>query len=424
MTRSRTTPVEISIEALADGVDEALLEEASSVCRWIRPPATWAGDRCGWDRTPPDVAGRTGIRALKFKGLGQAPRAGAPARLPSDEVFDRWPGQPPDPHFGIGADTEFRLLLGDPAPIGGLRLVGAHREYACARDLVASAVPSVHPILVAQYDGQLFDDGAGASPLGVAVTGSPVEHIHRASICIPAPGDTTIETHERSRVATALAVDVDPLESKSPLLLLAAVYRAFGASLAGFSAAGWYRYSGHPGNLVVDDDGRVLLVDLDSSRPADPNRPDLMQLEAARDGMSALYNLACTFFLPHTLDSILDDDLLENEPFSAFLDGWVGSPSAEHEAIGRAIALYVVESRTQLRHFGAFLRSPTEAGSHLYRHVRHDRDLTFIWLYRIAFRLGRPTSGLSMAELDDRLLRFAGRERFERMLVLDAAPPR
>jgi len=370
---------------------------------------------------PTDVACRTGIRALKFKGLGQAPRAGDPARLPADEAYDRWPGQPPDPHFGIGEDKEFRLLLGDPAPVGGLRIVGAHREFDCARDLAASAVPSVHPILVAQYDGLVFDDGAEATPLGVAVTGSPVEHIHRASICVPSPGDTTIETRERTRLAAALSLDVDPRGSTSPLILLAAVYRSFGLSLAGFSSTGWYRYSGHPGNLVVDDDGRVLLVDLDSSRPCDPNRPDLIQLEAARDGMSALYNLACTFFLPHALDSILDGDLLENEPFSAFLDGWVGSTSAEHKAIGRAIAEYVVESRAQLRHFGAFLRSPTDAGGHLYRHVRHDRDLTFIWLYRIAFRLGRPTSGLSMAELDERLLRFAGRERFERMLVLEAA---
>jgi hypothetical protein len=201
---------------------------------------------------------------------------------------------------------------------------------------------------------------------------------------------------------------------------LAEVYRRLGTTLRAFSAAGWFRYSSHPANVVVGPTGQVILVDLDSCRKADPSRPDLWSLEAVRDGMSALYNLACSFFRPGTLDALTDDELAAREPFSAFLDGWDPDSAGANHGAGRAIAAYVIESRIRLREFSPFLRSAEPVAARLYRHVRHDRDLTFAWLYRMAFerRVRRPHPApvpFGLEALDERLLRFAGRARFERL---------
>jgi hypothetical protein len=98
--------------------------------------------------------------------------------------------------------------------------------------------------------------------------------------------------------------------------MVGAIYCRFGETLRRFAGAGWYRYSGHLGNLVVDDHGNVVLVDVDSSRPMDPATPDRSALEAVRDGMSALYNLACSFFRPGVLRDVADDELLLHEPLA------------------------------------------------------------------------------------------------------------
>jgi hypothetical protein len=76
-----------------------------------------------------------------------------------------------------------------------------------------------------------------------------------------------------------------------------------------------------------------------------------------------------------------------------------------------------------LREFAPFLRSPTVAGDRLLRHVSHDRDLTYSWLYRLAFaRQSDHADALplpfDLEELDARLLRFAGRPRVDQMLAL------
>ena len=123
---------------------------------------------------------------------------------------------------------------------------------------------------------------------------------------------------------------------------------------------------------------------------------------------------------PAVLDGIGDEDLIAGEPFSAFLDGWDPASAGANAQAGRAIARYAVASRERLRHFGDFLWSGSAAGEHLYRYVRHDRDLTFIWLYRLAYaRRWEHPAALAMPfgldKLDERLLRFAGRPRFEKM---------
>ena len=391
-----------------------LLALCERLCRWEMAPTSWCGGRAGWHEMPASLASEIGAEAIKLKGLGQAPSDEGVAALPADEPYDRWPGQAADPHFGIGADLEFVLLPGTAAPLGGISLEAALQELRCAQDLSQRGVPAVTAVAVFSYPGRVFTRGAQRVPLGVVVTASPVRSRLRCSAMLPQPG--ALAQAERARVAAVLG-----MEPESPALALtAAAYRSFGAALRGFSAAGWFRYSGHPDNFVLDQDGRAVLVDLDSCRQMSSVSTGAAALESVRDAMSALYNLMCSFFRPALLDAISDDELIACEPFSAFLDGWDPASAGANAVAGRAIARYAVASREQLRHFGAFLWSGSAAGEHLYRYVRHDRDLTFIWLYRLAYtrRCERPAAlpmPFGLAELDERLLRFAGRPRFEKM---------
>ena len=419
--------VPIATRRSNDVVSAEVLELCSRLCAWTEAPATWCGGRAAWHPLDGALAVGAGGAALKLKGLGVAPSGGEAARLPDATAYDRWPGQEPDPHFGIGADQEFRLVEGDPAPLGGLTLVNALREFDCATALAAHRVPAVRAVTVYEYSGQAMRHGTARLPLGVSITASALAGPARCSVALPGLGDDAAGHDELRRLASVLDRGTIEVTSVADRLgILGAVYRGFGTTLRGFAAAEWFRYSGHPDNLAVDDAGEVVLVDLDSCRAMDPGRMDLGALEAVRDGMSALYNLACSFFRPLVLAAVGDEELIAHEPFSLFLDGWDPETAGTNGSTGRAIARYVVAARARLRHFEPFLSAPTPAGRHLYRFVRHDRDLTFSWLYRMAFarRLLRPHAHplpFDLAALDDRLLRFAGRERFERLAALDIA---
>jgi hypothetical protein len=356
------------------------------------------------------------IRGLKLKGLGIAPHSSHEARIPSTEPYDRWDGQGPDPHFGIAPDLEFCLREGDPAPEGGMSLGAALREFQCSSELVAAGVAAVEPVAVLRYSDLRFLENDAYTPLGISVTGSPNAEDIRCSALLDDPGvsDAKLESIVRSIGLNP----IDPTDLEGRLGLLGESYARFGGSLRGFAAAGWYRYSGHPANVALRPDGEALLVDLDSCRAASAVGGDRAALEEVRDGMSALYNLACSFFRYPVRESVSDEVLIEAEPFSAFLDGWDPASAGSNALIGGAIARYVVSSRMRLRHFRKFLDAKEPESVHLYRFVRHDRDLTFSWFYRIAFerRLARPHAyemPFGLPDLDDRLLRFGGRPRFE-----------
>jgi len=400
-----------------------------AVAEWRQPPTYWSGGRAGWIVVPDHLAS-TRLRGLKFKGLGSPPSRAQPARIPSSDPYDRWDGQPSDPHFGISDDGEFCLREGDPAPVGGLCLESAVREQQCSRALVKAGVPTVAPIAAFSYDRLVFSSEGRRVPLAVSVTASPLHQDTRCSaiMTFEEPNERDDRTaRELDRVCQALGISASSSGAPGRLKILGAVYEALGRTLRAFSAAGWYRYSSHPGNVTIDQNGAALLVDLDSCRDMRLIKEERASLEAVRDGMSALYNLSCTFYSSEALLHIDDASLVDNEPFSGFLAGW--DPSAEHRtnrADGRAIAQYVVAARARLRHFAAFLESDLPAATHLYRYVRHDRDVTYCGLMRLLARrrLQRPTDlplPYDGAELDLRLRRFAGYERFERLGELDGS---
>lgn len=404
-----------------DPAAEHLLALIDSVAAWRRPPSRWSGGRAGWI----DLADEALGRGIKLKGLGTPHDPEGRPGPPVDEHYDRWSGEPPDPHLGFEATGELCLLEGDPAPIGGLVLVGARREQACARSLTDAGVPCVRPAAAIRFDDLAFTHRGERHPLGLSATVCPVEHDHRTSVTVPFHHRSTEPegAAERARLRRALDLSEARDDAEAQLDLLAATYRAFGSTLRGFSAAGWYRYSGHPDNVAIDDDGRAVLVDLDSCRPTRDSPAGIAALEEVRDGMSALYNLSCAFYSSASVRDLDDAALVSHEPFSAFLDGWDPDSLGTNVEPGRALAAYVVAARRRLRRFARFLSSPSPEGEHLYRYVRHDRDLTFSWVFRQLYRrrLERPHAHpmpFGMPALDERLLRFAGRARFAELTRL------
>ena len=405
--------------------DPELAELCERLVGWRERPTAWIGGRCAWHVLEPELAARTGLHALKLKGLGTPPRDGGPAAPPTATLHDRWPGSTPDKHFGIGPDLEFWLADGDAAPSGGLGLRSAGRELDCAATLQHRGVASIVPVAQFRYDDLAFAGPHGQEPMGVAISGTLTDHRERCSLLVP--GWHRPSEEQRTGLARIAALlgrkDVDLDAPDVILAMLGEAYRSFGASLRGFADSGWYRYSGHPDNFSVDESGAAVLIDLDSCRVADPAKPEHAALEGVRDGMSGLYNVACAFFLPGAMRAVTDEILLQAEPFSDFLDGWDHASAGTNRATGQAIAHYVIEARTVLRRFSAFMEAPDPAAELLYRYIRHDRDLTFAWLYRMLYRRRIAEAGtalpFAMDELDARLLRFAGRPRFERMLVLE-----
>lgn len=404
-----------------------LLETIRGICSWQQEPSKWIGGRSACYLPPPGLARAVGVGAVKFKGLGLSAGATTPAQPPSNQLYDRWPNQEPDDHFGIGPDGEFLLAGGDPAPLGGLLMGGAAREIRCAEELSKCTRASILPLALFAYPERHLASVPGSTGmLGVAVTGTRTASTERCSALVPGwSPDSPTAPGVLAHSAVLLGFETPGSTGVCRRLqMLAEAYRRFGRALRAFAEAGWYRYSGHPGNIQLDDEGDVLLPDLDSSRPMRELTEDLAALEAVRDGMSGLYNLACTFFRPGVMDAVGDETLRVAEPFSAFLDGWdPGSPGTNDRAAA-AIVDYVIESRARLRKFEPFLRDGSDAGEHLYRFVRHDRDLTFIWLFRQLFRRRKrrplgPNTALSLDELDERLLRFAGRPRFDVMMALE-----
>ena len=97
----------------------ALVDLVRPVVSWDKPPTYWSGGRAGW-LVVPDEHATSAVRGLKVKGLGSRQAPDVPAIPPTTVLYDRWDGQPIDPHFGIDDQGEFCLRDGDPAPVGGL----------------------------------------------------------------------------------------------------------------------------------------------------------------------------------------------------------------------------------------------------------------------------------------------------------------
>lgn len=411
--------LDATLERAAEEIDLLNQPEViSELVRWQRKPSAWCGGRTGWLLLDSAATGRGAcIRALKLKGIGGpvVENGYVTAAPPSTEQYIRWPGVGEDPHFGIDK-SGFCWVAGDPAPLRGITLSAALREFDAAAGLRTAGVPALVPLAVYRYPGLSF--GPTCAPMGVVVTGSPERSPLRVGAVLDGLGDPSQDVYYLTRLSTALHAPPTGDPIANALSLLEAATRRYGNTLRRFSEAGYFRYSGHIDNYGIDPGtGEAFLIDLDSSRELEELPPALQFSQVARDAMSALYNLACAFFRPDQLELLPDSALADGAVFSAFFDGWAPEVHIDPEILA-TFAEYVIGHRSRLRRYSTFLLDPHPTGAELYRYVRHDTEVTTVALYRLCSEvLHRSTIAVpapSMVPgpaLDEALVRFCGHHR-------------
>lgn len=313
---------------------------------WRRVPVFPRRGRLAWHlfgdppkrRDDPSVQ----YQAAKIKGVGvYNPPEGLRGR---DPVFKETLTEPRPPtteplssfvtypHLGFASDTSFMAAYGDVAPVGGITVDKALREYEAAEHLYAAGVPSIAPMLVFNYDDPaLVFQG---KQLGAVICGVPDSQPYRISEVQFGAGLGNSEGDQSEvyyrRLLSSFEIEGDPFAEVTRLTLLGQIARQVGERIAQFSRAGLYRYSAELPNFDFDFvRGQVLLTDLDSCDFLSELDHSFQRLQIMRDFASAVYHLIAKFATPRALGHYTVRALLENDPIPHLLDGYFGSDYAQ-----------------------------------------------------------------------------------------------
>lgn len=281
-------------------------------------------------------------QAAKIKGVGvHNPPGDSPGRDPVFKEILNEPRTPTTepllsfatyPHLGFTSQATFRIAYGDVAPIGGITIDKALREYEIAEHLHAAGVPSIAPLLVFRYDepALVFHE----KKMGAVICGTPDSQPYRLSEAQFGAGLGNSPGSQSElyyfRLLSSLEIDGDPFSETTRLRLLCRIAQQVGERIAQFSRSGLYRYSAELPNFDFDfARARVLLTDLDSSDFLANLDPLLQRLEVMRDFASAIYHLVAKFATPRALGAYTINALLKHDAISYFLNGYFGSSSPE-----------------------------------------------------------------------------------------------
>jgi hypothetical protein len=259
------------------------------------------------------------VKSLKIKGIGLGNPDGS-FSAPSLTPYYR-----DNPHLGFKLDGTFTLVHSAPAPLGGITLRRARREFEIARRLVEGGCPSIAPVRLYQFDdpalGFKEDENDDATPLGVVVMGIPLNTPSRADSVLHygALASGSVKTY----VETVID-DLAPCDSVNAVLsAISALVHRFGRTLRKFHQLGYYRYSGTMDNYIYStDSSEVMLVDLDSSRELSECSPLLKLLQIMRDVASGIFNLAAGLMTPALIENYPTDSLRLGRPVLAFMSGY------------------------------------------------------------------------------------------------------
>ena len=199
--------------------------------------------------TPIPVVGAPNIKtcSLKIKGVGLRDYSGV-VSTPSTTPYYR-----ANMHLGFDSTGNSVLVASDPSPLGGMTLPRAQAEFECAQKLFESGCPAEIPIALAAYPDLEFFNPANriSSKLGAVVCGLPVKVPTRLN-------DLLSQAKDKSLVTVSGSSWIGQKHYK----LLRCIYFNLGVTLRKFHMSGFYRYSGHPGNFVFDEEEKkVFLVD-------------------------------------------------------------------------------------------------------------------------------------------------------------------
>lgn len=264
------------------------------------------------------------IHALKIKGVGLCDHKGD-IIPPTIQPYYR-----ANPHLGITAEGKFIPLASPPAPLGGITIERARREYHITCNLLESGCPVQIPVRLCQYaePSMIFQaEGHDPFPLAVIVAGMPQNTDLRADLAFEY--DATDEFTKRKLDELIRQMGIAPLANRG-LSLLSNLIKLHGRTLRKFSEAGFYRYSSSPDNYAFSPQlGEVFLMDLDSSRELSECSNIARPLQIMRDAASALFHLLAYLTKPQFIRYFPESDVIEANPFRSFLQGYYNDVSSE-----------------------------------------------------------------------------------------------
>lgn len=265
------------------------------------------------------------IGAAKVKGVGAKTHLGNSIQPTSIPLHNK------NPHLGFKGD-EFRRAFTTPAPIGGITLERAEREFQVAKGLISNQCPSVIPLQVYKYteQGMVFyphKDGE-AFPLGAVITGLPNSHDLRV--------DSVFKYYELSEEHKATIKDwmeklnIDSTQNPA-LCLISELSELYGKTIRKFSESGFYRYSGAPDNYSYNTEtGEVFLIDLDSSLELHELPRVQQPLEIMRDAASGIAYLIAFLTNPNYIKNFPVEEVLIDNPFQKLLMGYYFDVDVEY----------------------------------------------------------------------------------------------
>jgi hypothetical protein len=327
-------------------VDDQLFEELLDLVRWRQVPRFPAPGRTAWHEldSPASYDGTGGatFHAVKLKGVGawnpgDRPHSGVRGTerspVPTPPSSSEYEATGRMTHVGTTPEGELTVSHSEPAPYGGILHARAVAEFDNAAVLLGHGVPSIGPLLVAEYPGLRFRQQPMGAVLCLSPDGSPCR-VH-----VDYVDDEGPEAAAYFRdVYRLLEIDGDP---RLPIVQWAALHalaRRAGALLRQFAEAGLFRYSMWLENLQFDRHRRQLfLTDLDSSARLEDISAERRPLEILRDVASALHKIAWRLHYFVALDPWPLDRLRVRDPFAAFLTGYFGEEHAP--AIAEAMEL-------------------------------------------------------------------------------------
>ena len=312
-----------AIVALSDLVPggKELAQQQLELVRWDVVPNFPAIGRTSWSVIDDPIAtpglSVPGVKALKLKGVGLAMRTGDVVPPLGLTLSIR------RPHVAITDTGELTSVIPEPAPLGGIFFDRARAEFSNAYRLVTNGCPSIVPIALYQYD-QLRCDDLPHRSLGAVLSGSPVSNPTR-SIALFAR-----MAYEPHFVPQARSEWIKQLGGGDPLTALSRVAFEYGRTLREFHEAGLYRYNSNPDNYMIYlPSGRVLLIDLDSSRELAECGSLRCPLEILRDVASAAFEVARMLLNPRQAFTVGTDDIYDRVLFGQLLTGYFRECAAD-----------------------------------------------------------------------------------------------
>jgi len=339
----------------AEGLAEGLLD----IVEWRETPRFWPEGRSSWVELE-EPRGTTSpvlptIRGLKLKGVGLGDAESAVPPSAAQAYHHE------NPHIGITNDGDFVVVEAEPAPLGGIFLDRAEREFRNAALLLECGCPSVAPVAVYEYRG-LSAEWSNGRRLGAVLTASSSSSPMRADVLLTDEpcGDT-----DRGRVCTMMVDALGPDHFKA----VNALAFEYGRTLRQFHEAGLFRHNAFPHNYYYDSElQRVVLIDLDSSRPLAECGAARRPLEILRDVASGVYNLGLAFL---ENAARYDPSEVGPEPFASLLAGYFDLDS---ESSKPAVVRF-------LPHFSASLGRMREHADAL-KDAPDDQLLLYCWMNR------------------------------------------